>query len=56
MYSKQYICDRCDKIFARMENLNKHQPRCDGAMKYTYPGGLYKNKLSVFEELEKMCA
>ena len=23
-YSKQYICSRCDKLFARMENLNKH--------------------------------
>ena len=54
MYSKQYICSRCDKLFARMENLNKHQSKCDGTVKYVFPGGVYKNKLSVFEELEEM--
>ena len=54
MYSKQYICNRCDKVFARMENLNKHQAKCDGTVKYVFPGGVYKNKLSVFEELEEM--
>ena len=54
MYSKQFICTRCDKLFARMENLNKHQTKCDGTVEYAYPGGVYKNKLSVFEELEEM--
>ena len=42
MYSKQYICNRCDKVFARMENLNKHQSKCDGTVKYVFPGGVYK--------------
>ena len=37
-----------------MQNLNKHQSKCDGTVKYVFPGGMYKNKLSVFEELEKM--
>ena len=54
MYSKQYICSRCDKLFAEMWNLNKHQSKCDGAVKYVFPGSVYKNKLSVFEELEEM--
>ena len=36
MYSKQYICNRCDKVFARMENLNKHQAKCDGTVKYVF--------------------
>ena len=52
MYSKQYICDWCEKVFAEMRNLNKHQSKCDGTVKYVFPGGVYKNKLSVFEELE----
>ena len=54
MYSKQYICSRCDKVFVEMRNLNKHQTKCDGTVKYVFLGGVYKNKLSVFEELEKM--
>ena len=54
MHSKQYICNRCDKLFAEMWNLNKHQSKCDGTVKYVFPGGVYKSKLSVFEELEEM--
>ena len=30
LYSKQYICNWCDKLFVEMWNLNKHQPKCDG--------------------------
>ena len=37
-----------------MRNLNKHQTKCDATVEYAYPGGVYKNKLFVFEELEKM--
>ena len=29
MYSKQYICNRCDKVFAEMRHLNKHQSKCE---------------------------
>ena len=54
MYSKQYICARCDKLFCRMQKLKQHQSKCDGTVKYVFPGGIYKNKLSVFEKLEEM--
>ena len=37
-----------------MQNLNKHQSKCNGTVKYAFPGGFCKNKLSVFEELEEM--
>ena len=37
-----------------MENLNEPQPKCDKTAEYAYPDGVYKNKLSVFQELEKM--
>ena len=33
----------------------QNQPKCDGSAEYAYPG-VYKNKLSVFEELEEMDA
>ena len=54
MYSKQYICSRCDKVSTRMLDSKRHQTKCDGTVEYSYPGGVYKNKLSLFEELEKM--
>ena len=53
MYSKQYVA-RCDKLFSQMQKLKQHQPKCGGTVKYVFPGGVYKNKLSVFEELEEM--
>ena len=54
MYSKQYICTRCDKLFTQMQKLKQHQTKCNGTVDYAYPGGVYKTKLSVFEELEEM--
>ena len=54
MYSKQYICNRCEKVFSRMQKLKQHKPKCDGTVEYAFPGGVYKNKLSIFEELEEM--
>ena len=54
MYSKQHICNRCDKVSMKMSHHLRHQSKCDGTVEYAYPGGIYKNKLSVFEELEKM--
>ena len=37
-----------------MSNHLRHQIKCDANVKYVFPGGVYKNKLSVFEELEEM--
>ena len=54
MYSKQYICTCSDKLFSQMQKLKQHQPKCYGTVEYAYPGGEYKNKLCVFEELEEM--
>ena len=54
MYSHRYVCTRCDKLLCRMQKLKQHQPKCDGAVKYMYPGGGYKNKPSIFEELEQI--
>ena len=54
MYSKQFICNRCDKLSTKMSNHLRHQSKCDGTVEYAFPGGVYKNKLSIFEELEEM--
>ena len=37
-----------------MSNHLRHQIKCDVNVKYVFPGGIYRNKLSVFEELEEM--
>ena len=37
-----------------MSDHLRHQTKCDANVKYVFPGGVYKNKLSVFEELEGM--
>ena len=37
-----------------MSNHLRHQSKCDANVKYVFPGGVYRNKLSVFEELEEM--
>ena len=54
MYSKQYICNWSDKVSMKMSNHLRYQSKCDGTVKYVFPGGVYKNKLSVFEVLEEM--
>ena len=54
MYSKQYICNRCNKVSTKMSHHLRHQTKCNANVKYVFPGGVYKNKLSVFEELEEM--
>ena len=51
-YSKQLICSRCGKLSTRMENNICHQMKCDGSVRYVYPGGVYKNALSVFDDLK----
>ena len=37
-----------------MSDHLRHQSKCDGTVKYGFPGGVYRSKLSVFEELEEM--
>ena len=54
MYSKQYICNLCGKLSTRMLDSKQHQSKCDGTVKYVFHGGIYNNKLSVFQGLEKM--
>ena len=53
-YSRQFICNRCDKVSTKMSNHLRHQSKCDAYVKYVFPGGVCRNILSVFEELEEM--
>ena len=48
MYSHRYVCTRCDKLFSQMQKLKQHQPKCDEAIKYMYPGSVYKKQTIDF--------
>ena len=37
-----------------MQKLKQRQCKCDGTVKYVFSGSVYKNKLSVFEDMEKI--
>ena len=37
-----------------MQKFKQHQPKCDGTVKCMCPGGVYKDKPSISEELEKI--
>ena len=54
MYSKQYIFNWCTKLSTSLSNCKRQETKCDGTVQYIYPGGVYKNKMSVFEQLEEM--
>ena len=54
MYAKSYVCIRCGKVSTKMSNINRHQLKCDGKVKFSLPGGIYKNNPSMFEELERL--
>ena len=35
MYSKQYICNQCDKVSTKMSNHLRHQTKCNGTVEYS---------------------
>ena len=51
-YAKEFVCKRHGKVSNRMSNNLRHERKCDGTVKYKYPGGVYRNTLSIVEELE----
>ena len=51
-YIKEFVCKQCGKVLSEMRNLQNHERRCDGTVKCKYPGGVYTNTPSIFEELE----
>ena len=49
-YTKEFVCKQCGKVLSEIRNLQNHERRCDGTVKYKYPGGVYTNTPSIFEE------
>lgn len=53
-YADIFTCESCDKLFSSRKTLNRHlkTTRPCTKVKLTYRGGVYKNKPTVFEELD----
>ena len=57
MYSGVYMCDKCGRVFGRVDLLKRHRQirsNCTEFPRHKFVGGFYKRKLSIFEELEKL--
>ena len=51
-YAKTYGCHHCSRAFPRLNDLKRHEKSCCSRVKYTYPGGIYRSPLTIFEELK----
>ena len=53
-YASRFTCQACNKMFKTLQTLKRHGSSCMWKTKYIYPGGYYKHKVSIFEELEEI--
>ena len=54
IYASRYICDKCNNMFSRMQNLRRHQARsCRVAKKLLFRNGPYRLTPTAFEEFEQ---
>ncbi|XP_053391893.1 uncharacterized protein LOC128554633 [Mercenaria mercenaria] len=53
LYAQKYRCRTCERHFKHIRDLHRHQKICTNKTKYIYPGGFYKSRDSIFEELEQ---
>ena len=53
-YSKKLKCANCTKLFSDVSNHRRHQKTCKNTSRRNYyPGGFFKAKTNLFEELEE---
>ena len=50
-YSSTFQCLKCDVLWYNQKNFNQHIKHCQGQVKYTYKGGVFRLTLTIFEEL-----
>ena len=53
-YCKSFECGRCGMLFPSHYRLKVHCRRCNGNVRYFFPGGGYKNPRSIFKQLEEI--
>ena len=56
-YSGVYLCTKCGRHFGQIGRLNRHQKSNSDCTKFPrekFPGGFFKRKLTVFEEIDNL--
>ena len=53
-YAKKYTCEICKRIFNQCCHLKRHAKKCSTEIEEIYIGGKYRNKTTIFEELEAL--
>ena len=53
-YCHVFQCTKCNVLFDRNNNFNRHMKSCSGKVRETFPGGVYRNPPTLFERLEEI--
>ena len=54
IFAKRYVCQICNKMFKNFQALKRHGSSCMWKTRYIFPGGYYRQKVSIFEEMEDL--
>ncbi|ELT94397.1 hypothetical protein CAPTEDRAFT_204042 [Capitella teleta] len=52
-YTQTYRCIRCGEYFKTHKQVNRHLRTCGSAVRLIYPGGVYSEAKSIFEEVKE---
>lgn len=53
MFSKCYICKKCDKSFYKVFKLTRYERGCEVRVRFEYFGGVYYFFKIIFEKIEE---
>ena len=53
-YCHVFQCTKCNVLFKRSGDFNRHMKSCSGKVRETFPGGVYRNPPTLFERLEEI--
>jgi hypothetical protein len=53
-YCKRFPCGKCGHVFTRCFNAQRHERICIESKHDRYPGGVYKQTETVFEEMDEI--
>ena len=53
-YCHVFECIKCNVLFNRNDNFNRHMKSCSGKVRKTFPGDVYRNLPTSFERLKEI--